>query len=49
MGVAVAVEENQLTMQGKPIWAAALWQDIAACVANMILKVPYADAHVRHA
>ncbi|GAB0205038.1 hypothetical protein GRJ2_002969400 [Grus japonensis] len=29
----------------KPIWAAALWQDIAAQVENMAVKVHHVDAH----
>ncbi|XP_054675222.1 ribonuclease H-like [Grus americana] len=32
--------------RGKPIWAAALWQDIAARVENMAVKVRHVDAHV---
>ena len=32
--------------RGKPIWAAALWQDIAARVEHMTLKVRHVDAHV---
>ncbi|KAM9240262.1 ribonuclease H-like [Leptosomus discolor] len=32
--------------RGKPIWAAALWQDIAARVENMTLKVHHVDAHM---
>ncbi|KAK4810570.1 hypothetical protein QYF61_004533 [Mycteria americana] len=31
---------------GKPIWAAALWQDIAAQVENLVVKVHHVDAHV---
>ncbi|GAB0203747.1 hypothetical protein GRJ2_002840300 [Grus japonensis] len=31
---------------GKPIWAAALWQDIAAWVENMAVKVRHVDAHM---
>ncbi|KAK4806163.1 hypothetical protein QYF61_001086 [Mycteria americana] len=30
----------------KPIWAAALWQDIAARVENLVVKVHHVDAHV---
>lgn len=30
----------------KPIWADALWQDIAAQVENLLVKVCYVDAHV---
>ncbi|KAK4830667.1 hypothetical protein QYF61_012767 [Mycteria americana] len=32
--------------RGKPIWAAALWQDIAAWVENLVVKVRHVDAHV---
>ncbi|KAK4828648.1 hypothetical protein QYF61_000296 [Mycteria americana] len=32
--------------RGKPIWAAALWQDIAAWVENLVVKVHHVDAHV---
>ena len=30
----------------KPIWAAALWQDTAAQVENLVVKVHHVDAHV---
>ena len=32
--------------RGKPMWAAALWQDIAARVENIALKVRHVDAHM---
>ncbi|KAK4830999.1 hypothetical protein QYF61_014570 [Mycteria americana] len=32
--------------RGKPTWAAALWQDIAARVENLVVKVSHVDAHV---
>ncbi|GAB0205468.1 ribonuclease H-like [Grus japonensis] len=32
--------------RGKPIWAAPLWQDIAAWLENLIVKVRHVDAHV---
>ncbi|KAK4807038.1 hypothetical protein QYF61_018379 [Mycteria americana] len=32
--------------RGKPIWAAALWQDITARVENVALKVRHVDAHI---
>ncbi|KAK4810791.1 hypothetical protein QYF61_008763 [Mycteria americana] len=32
--------------RGKPIWAAAWWQDIAAWVENIALKVCHVDAHM---
>ncbi|KAK4830577.1 LOW QUALITY PROTEIN: hypothetical protein QYF61_011755 [Mycteria americana] len=31
---------------GKPIWAAALWQDIAAWVENLVVKVHHIDDHI---
>ncbi|KAK4819475.1 hypothetical protein QYF61_004701 [Mycteria americana] len=33
--------------RGKPIQAAALWQDIAAQVENLAVKVRHVDAHIR--
>uniref|UniRef100_A0A8C9FQ94 RNase H type-1 domain-containing protein n=1 Tax=Pavo cristatus TaxID=9049 RepID=A0A8C9FQ94_PAVCR len=30
----------------KPIWATALWKDLAALVENMVVKVHHIDAHV---
>ncbi|KAK4809953.1 hypothetical protein QYF61_002910 [Mycteria americana] len=32
--------------RGKPIWATVLWQDIAAWVENLVVKVRHVDAHV---
>lgn len=32
--------------RGKPTWAVALWQDIAAWVENMALKVHHVDAYM---
>ncbi|XP_068528932.1 ribonuclease H1-like [Anas acuta] len=32
--------------RGKPIWAATLWQDIAARVENLDVKVRHVDAHM---
>ncbi|KAK4827441.1 hypothetical protein QYF61_017998 [Mycteria americana] len=32
--------------RGKPIWAAALWQDIAAWVENLVVKVHHVDAYI---
>ena len=32
--------------RGKPIWAAELWQDIAAWVENLVVKVHHVDAHI---
>ncbi|KAK4819554.1 hypothetical protein QYF61_007065 [Mycteria americana] len=39
-------EQNNWQHRGKPIWAAALWQDIAARVENLVVKVRHVDAHV---
>ncbi|GAB0192622.1 hypothetical protein GRJ2_001727500 [Grus japonensis] len=32
--------------RGKPIWAAPLWQDIAAWLEKLVVKVRHVDAHV---
>jgi len=32
--------------RGKPIWAAPLWQDIAARLEQLVVKVRHVDAHV---
>ncbi|GAB0203588.1 hypothetical protein GRJ2_002824400 [Grus japonensis] len=32
--------------RGKPIWAAPLWQDIAAWLEKLVVKVHHVDAHV---
>uniref|UniRef100_A0A493TT96 Uncharacterized protein n=1 Tax=Anas platyrhynchos platyrhynchos TaxID=8840 RepID=A0A493TT96_ANAPP len=39
-------KQNNWQRRGKPIWAAALWQDIAARVENLAVKVCHVDAHV---
>uniref|UniRef100_A0A8C5TPT8 RNase H type-1 domain-containing protein n=1 Tax=Malurus cyaneus samueli TaxID=2593467 RepID=A0A8C5TPT8_9PASS len=39
-------KKNNWLRRGKPIWAAALWQDIAARVEKITLKVRHVDAHV---
>ncbi|KAK4832710.1 hypothetical protein QYF61_025171 [Mycteria americana] len=39
-------KQNNWQHRRKPIWAAALWQDIAAWVENLVVKVHHADAHV---
>ena len=31
--------------RGKPIWAAPLWQDIAAWLEKLVVKVRHIDAH----
>ncbi|GAB0188395.1 hypothetical protein GRJ2_001304800 [Grus japonensis] len=44
VGVVTAVEAEQ--RRGKPIWAAPLWQDIAARLEKLVVKVRHVDAHV---
>ncbi|KAK4811067.1 hypothetical protein QYF61_016353 [Mycteria americana] len=39
-------KQNNWQRRGKPIWAAALWQDISARVENLVVKVRHVDAHV---
>ncbi|KAK4805836.1 hypothetical protein QYF61_012896 [Mycteria americana] len=39
-------KQSNWQRRGKPIWAAALWQDIAAQVENLVVKVHHVDAHV---
>uniref|UniRef100_A0A8B9FPQ9 ribonuclease H n=1 Tax=Amazona collaria TaxID=241587 RepID=A0A8B9FPQ9_9PSIT len=39
-------KQSNWQRRGKPIWAAALWQDIAARVQNLVIKVRHVDAHV---
>ncbi|KAK4827627.1 LOW QUALITY PROTEIN: hypothetical protein QYF61_019837 [Mycteria americana] len=39
-------KQSNWQRRGKPIWAAALWQDIAARVENLVVKVHHVDAHV---
>jgi len=39
-------KQNNWKCRGKPIWAAALWQDIAILVENLVVKVHHVDAHV---
>ncbi|KAK4810769.1 hypothetical protein QYF61_007743 [Mycteria americana] len=39
-------KQNNWQRRGKPIWAATLWQDIAARVENLVVKVRHVDAHV---
>jgi len=40
------MEEEQLAAQSKPIWAAPLWQDIAARLEQLAVKVRHVDVHV---
>ncbi|GAB0209580.1 hypothetical protein GRJ2_003423700 [Grus japonensis] len=39
-------KRNNWQLRGKPIWAAPLWQDIAAQLENLIVKVHHIDAHI---
>ncbi|KAK4825921.1 hypothetical protein QYF61_003416 [Mycteria americana] len=39
-------KQSNWQRRGKPIWAAALWQDIAARVENLVVKVCHIDAHI---
>ncbi|GAB0207801.1 hypothetical protein GRJ2_003245800 [Grus japonensis] len=39
-------KRNNWQLRGKPIWAAELWQDIAARLENLIVKVCHNNAHV---
>ncbi|KAK4829722.1 hypothetical protein QYF61_006183 [Mycteria americana] len=39
-------KHNNWQHRGKPIWATALWQNIAARVENLVVKVHHVDAHV---
>ncbi|KAK4819239.1 hypothetical protein QYF61_027193 [Mycteria americana] len=39
-------KESNWQRRGKPIWAAAVWQDIAAWVENLVVKVRHVDIHV---
>uniref|UniRef100_A0A8C3PKW3 RNase H type-1 domain-containing protein n=1 Tax=Calidris pygmaea TaxID=425635 RepID=A0A8C3PKW3_9CHAR len=39
-------KQHNWQRRGKPVWAAELWQDIAARVENLVVKVRHVDAHV---
>ncbi|GAB0204352.1 hypothetical protein GRJ2_002900800 [Grus japonensis] len=39
-------KRNNWQRRGKPIWAAPLWQDIAARLEKLVVKVCHVDAHV---
>ncbi|GAB0209571.1 hypothetical protein GRJ2_003422800 [Grus japonensis] len=39
-------KRNNWQRRGKPFWAAPLWQDIAAQLENLIVKVHHIDAHI---
>ncbi|GAB0205179.1 hypothetical protein GRJ2_002983500 [Grus japonensis] len=39
-------KRNNWQRRGKPIWAAPLWQDIAARLEKLVVKVHHVDAHV---
>ncbi|GAB0207863.1 hypothetical protein GRJ2_003252000 [Grus japonensis] len=39
-------KQSNWQRRGKPIWAAPLWQDIAARLEKLVVKVRHVDAHV---
>ncbi|GAB0210345.1 cAMP-dependent protein kinase inhibitor alpha [Grus japonensis] len=39
-------KRNNWQRRGKPIWAAPLWQDIAAQLEKLVVKVRHVDAHL---
>ena len=39
-------KQNNWQHRGKPIWAAALWKDIAAWIENMVVMEHHIDSHV---
>ncbi|KAM9591112.1 uncharacterized protein ACIBXB_006051 isoform 1-T2 [Morphnus guianensis] len=39
-------KQSNWQRRGKPIWAAALWQDIASWLENLVVKVRHVDAHI---
>ena len=39
-------EQNHWQWRGKPVWAAELWNDIAAQIKDMVVRVRHVDAHV---
>ncbi|GAB0205118.1 hypothetical protein GRJ2_002977400 [Grus japonensis] len=39
-------KQSNWQRRGKPIWAAPLWQDIAAWLEKLVVKVHHVDAHV---
>jgi len=39
-------KKNNWQRRGKPIWAAPLWQDIAARLEQLVVKVRHEDAHI---
>lgn len=46
MAVATAVEEDNEQHRVKPIWAAALWQDMAALPEDITLEVCHVHDHM---
>jgi len=46
VGVAAAMEEEQLAAQRQIIWATPLWQGIAARLEQLVVKVRHMDVHV---
>ncbi|GAB0203728.1 hypothetical protein GRJ2_002838400 [Grus japonensis] len=39
-------KQSNWQRRGKPIWAATLWQDIAAWLEKLVVKVRHVDAHI---
>jgi len=39
-------KKNNWQRRGKPIWVSPLWQDIAACLEQLVVTVCRVDAHV---
>ena len=39
-------KQSNWQYRGKPIWAASLWQDIAARLEKLVVKVRHVDARV---
>jgi len=39
-------KESNWLHRGKPIWAAPLWQDIAAQLEKLVVEVSHMDAHI---
>uniref|UniRef100_A0A8C8AJU2 ribonuclease H n=3 Tax=Otus sunia TaxID=257818 RepID=A0A8C8AJU2_9STRI len=39
-------KQNNWQRKGRPIWAAEVWQDIAARMENLAVKVRHVDAHI---
>ena len=39
-------KKNNWLHRGKTTWAAPLWQDIVACLEQLVVKVRHVDAHI---